>query len=194
MVRAYFLAKVQTRWRARSFAALRMTENRERATLILNLSLSEERSAKAAKRCRRERCNARQRTNAYSSNLGVEYGSAARQQHHFLTRCEKKESVVTTAGVAPLPALTFGGRRPLLGQGEVRTSRRNLLRRRTLLRRRLRPARRSTSWSPTIVEDVRSTPYRSASSVIMPPFGLRHSQLSASACGQTCHPVRMSPS
>ncbi len=72
--------------------------------LFPNLSLSEERSAKAAKRCRRERCNARQRTNAYSSNLGVEYGSASRQQHHFLTRCEKKESVVTTASVAPLPA------------------------------------------------------------------------------------------
>src|SRR5271166_2291889 len=48
---------------------------------------------------------------------------AVRQQYHFLTWCKKSNRPpVETASVAPLPSLTVGARRPLLGQGEVKIS------------------------------------------------------------------------
>ncbi len=80
-----------------------------------NLSLSEERPAKAAQRCRRERCNARQRTDADSFNHNRKDTKPARQQHNKFA--------------VHLPALHLtrrspfftGSRRPPLGPGEVRS-------------------------------------------------------------------------
>ena len=81
--------------------------------LLPNLSLSEERSAKAAERCRREWCNARQSTNPDSFNLNAEKRvrrSTAAQQA-LLRRPALHHSRRS-------PFFT-GSRRPLLGQGEV---------------------------------------------------------------------------
>src|ERR1700691_6020562 len=78
-----------------------------------NLSLSEERSAKAAKRCRRVRCNARQFTTLDSFNRNAETPTPSPDSS--TTRA------VAVSSVAPLPSRSFGARRPPLGQGEVRS-------------------------------------------------------------------------
>jgi hypothetical protein len=50
----------------------------------------------------------------------LKYWDRRQKQHHLLISCKRQIGVVAMASVAPLPSLTFGSRRPLLGQGEVR--------------------------------------------------------------------------
>jgi len=104
-----------------------LTDPKISSAFSAHLSLSEERS-ESAEGALRERCNARRCTTADSFNLNSKTQASDSQQHRRLACCKKQSKRSSARQRCTSPVATFGWRRPLLGQGEVKTERRSCFR------------------------------------------------------------------